>query len=306
MGMKRVLCFGEVLWDCLPRGRLPGGAPVNVAYHLKQLGAEPLVVSAVGDDVLGSEMLAHLEKRGLSTELIARHPHVPTGTVSVALDDAGQPTYTIRPNVAWDEITVPEEAWQKVENSDAIVFGSLAARSATNRTLLDRLLAIPNLLRVMDVNLRPPFDDRERALALAARADWLKLNEHELGFLTGMATGEKAGADLSAAVRALAEMTAVEKICVTRGAEGAVMWAAGRLLEAGAPPVKVCDTIGAGDAFTAALVEGVLPGSQRGLQETLEEACALGALVASLSGGQPEYDPTRIRGRTATADSASQ
>jgi fructokinase len=289
----RVLCFGEVLWDCLPQGRLPGGAPLNVAYHLAKLGVDARMISAVGADAPGDEMLALCRARGLSTEFIARDSARPTGTVTVALDAAGQPAYTIHEEVAWDAI--PVDAGVRAARSDALVFGSLAARSAANRAALDELLAMPGTLRIMDVNLRPPFADRGRVLALCARADWVKLNDHELAMLSRKEIRDEA-ADaeaLGAAIEALRRLTGNARICVTRGARGAALCEGGEMLFAAAPAVKVRDTIGAGDAFTAALVHGILVEKPR--IEALRFACALGALVASLPGGQPDYDPEMAR-----------
>ncbi len=289
----RILCFGEVLWDCLPTGRLPGGAPLNVAYHLARLGAEPRMISAVGADALGDEMLSYLVARGLNTEFIARHRRLPTGIVTVTLSAAGQPSYTIEEGVAWDDIGGTGEWRAAVPGAEAIVFGSLAARTAANRDTLDELLATPSVLRVMDVNLRAPFDDRESVLSLAARADWIKLNEHELEVLSGRAAKSEAWpGSVLPAIEALADAAGRRRICVTGGERGAVLWNDGVCVTAAAPPVVVCDTIGAGDAFTAALVDGLLtaPGEDAA---TLGRACALGALVASLPGGQPDYDWTR-------------
>lgn len=283
----RILCFGEVLWDCLPSGRLPGGAPLNVAYHLHRLGAEALVVSAVGRDALGGEMLAHLDACGLSTEYIARHDSLPTGTVGVELGADGQPSYAIHRDVAWDAIPCDERVFAAAHSCDALVFGSLAARTAANRSALAALRATPCILRIMDVNLRPPFAERADVLALAGDTDWIKLNEHELADLTGMPPGWPH--DILPALETLRAQTGCGRVCVTAGARGAALWADGELHIAEVPAVQVCDTIGAGDAFTAALLHGLLtmPGDRRRI---LQRACALGALVASLPGGQPAYD----------------
>ena len=248
------------------------------------------MISAVGADALGDEMLSYLTSRGLNTEFIARHRRLPTGIVTVSLTAAGQPTYTIEEGVAWDHIGGTGEWRAAVPGAEAIVFGSLAARTAANRDALDELLATPSLLRVMDVNLRAPFDEREGVLSLAARADWIKLNEHELAVLGSRTetTGDWPGS-LLPALEALAVATGARRICVTGGERGAVLWNEGACVSASAPSVVVRDTIGAGDAFTAALVQGLLttPGDEFAI---LERACSLGALVASLPGGQPDYD----------------
>lgn len=283
----RVLCFGEVLWDCLPTGRKPGGAPCNVAYHLHRLGCEARMVSAVGKDPLGDEMLAYLESRGLSTGLIHRHPTLPTGTVEVALGPDGQPRYDIRTGVAWDEIALTDDILRAAQESDAIVFGTLAARSETNRRTLDALLDLPGPLKVIDVNLRPPFDDHERALDLARRTDWIKLNQDELAQLTGMPVTP---GDLPEATDRLRERTDSIRVCITRGEHGAVLWQQIAIVASEPPKVKVADTVGAGDAFTAALLHGVLTMKITRAPEVLARALRLSALVASLPGAQPEYE----------------
>jgi fructokinase len=284
----RVLCFGEVLWDCLPDGRYAGGAPLNAAYHLQQLGTTAFVISAVGNDALGAEMIADIESQGLCTEFIHRHRALPTGVVRVTLT-GGQPAYDIVSDVAWDEIPVALETLAIAREADAIIFGSLATRSKTNALALEQLLEIPRLARVMDVNLRAPFDDATRALRFAAQADWLKLNQTELAQLTGIALGESASeAEIQRAGERLATTTKCPRICITRGAHGALVLGDGGWIEVPGTPVVMRDAVGAGDAFTAALVHGVLTGKP--LSKTIRAACALGALVASLPGGQPRYE----------------
>ena len=293
----RVLCFGEVLWDCLPTGRLPGGAPFNVAWHLAQLGGQPVMISAVGADALGDEMLTYLSSHGLNTEFIARHRRLPTGVVTVALSSRGQPSYTIEEGVAWDDLAGMGQWRAAIPGSEAVVFGSLAARTMENRAVLDELLAANSLLRVMDVNLRAPYDDRERVLDLARQADWLKLNEHELEILTGSSPAENAWPEnLLPSIEALANATGCRHICVTCGERGAVWWDNGASLSATSPPVVVRDSIGAGDAFTAAIVHGLLTMPKQP-ETILQRACDLGALVASLPGGQPQYDVASIERR---------
>lgn len=282
----RILCFGEVLWDCLPSGRFPGGAPLNVAYHLHKLGCDALIVSAVGRDDAGDEMLAYLEKRGLSTEYIQRHPTLPTGSVDVILEN-GQPRYTIRENVAWDAIAPDEAVLRAAHESHAIIYGTLASRSEISRKTLGALLEIEKPMRIIDVNLRAPFDDRARALDLARKADWIKLNLHEIGQLTARTIEP---GELPAAVYALNELTAGERVCITLGDNGAIAWDVFIIVHQLSPKIKVCDTVGAGDAFTAAFVVGVLTHKvNETLPAILRRANRLGSIVASLPGGQPEY-----------------
>jgi fructokinase len=282
----QVLCFGEVLWDCKKDGRYPGGAPCNVAYHLHRIGCVARLVSAVGCDADGDEMLAYLRSRGLATDLVSRHPTLPTGTVQV-IGPANNPRYDIRTGVAWDEIALNDAIRQVARETDAIVFGTLAARSETNRRTLDALLAVPGPLKMIDVNLRPPFDDHERALGLARRADWIKLNEAELRQLTGLPTDDGHWPE---ALDCLRKMTNNDRICVTRGGQGAVLFQPGATIAGQPPPVSVVDTVGAGDAFTAALLQGLLAWPVERAPEVLARALRLGALVASLPGAQPGYN----------------
>ena len=301
--MKRsVLCFGEVLWDCLPSGRVLGGAPLNVAYHAAKLGARAAVVSAVGDDDLGREAAARIAAGGVSTEHLGTNGRLPTGTVEVSLSAGGQPTFTIACPVAWDEIPLGSAAIEAAAAADAVAFGSLAARSEGNRRALDELLHLPGPRKVFDVNLRPPFDEAGRALDLARSADIVKLNDAELVRLSGMPASATGGPDgLRPALGALERLVGPRVLCVTCGAEGAVLWREGELWSATAPRVQVADTVGAGDAFTAALTLALLEGgTPRVIQAGLDDACALGALVASLPGAQPPYDP-RALGLRSTA-----
>jgi fructokinase len=286
----KVLCFGEVLWDCFPDAQRLGGAPFNVAYHLQKLGCESILVSAVGADRLGEETFGRMSKLDLSTALVARHPHLPTGMVEVKLDAAGQPAYRILPDVAWDYIPVDHRVLKVVGGCDALVYGTLAARSPANRAALNRLLQVPDARRILDVNLRHPYDDHDRVLELCRGAHVLKLNEDELGQLTGISTPTDEP-PLIKAIESFSTLVRVKEICVTRGARGAVFWREGRVFRATAPSVQIQNTVGAGDAFTAALTAGLLADdSDEAVGNTLQRACALGALVASVSEAQPDYD----------------
>lgn len=293
--MARVLCFGEVLWDCLPRGRYLGGAPLNVAYHLRKLGVESFIVSAVGTDDLGDEALASLRNQNVSTQFVERSKTRPTGTVQVELDGEGQPRFEILSDVAWDDIPVTDEVLKVAASSDAIVFGTLAARSGRNRAALRRLLEVPGPRRVLDVNLRPPFDDLPRTEALSHHADLVKLNRTELARLCGLMEVGSADApefDLQDAILRLAKRVGSRSFCVTLGEDGACYFGKEGRFSEPAPRVKVQDTVGAGDAFTAALVAGqIRDSSPAGTQAALKNACALGTFIASLPGAQPEYDP---------------
>lgn len=292
--MPLVLCYGEILWDFLPDGLFLGGAPANVAYHLSRLGLDTRLISAVGRDTLGDEALRRLRHWKLDTELIARHVGLPTGNVVAELSDAGDARYEITQSVAWDQIPAGLDAVQIATGASALIFGTLALRSAVNRAALDRLLAVlpAEAFRVLDVNLRAPHDDLDLARSLASRATLLKLNAAEAARLADAAEGEVPGLE-EAHARVLHSRHACPLIVVTAGHRGAGMlrdglvwtWEPGR-------EVAVADTIGAGDGFLAHLLSSLLSGrSSDG--ELLARACRHGEWIATQRGATPAYPPSK-------------
>ena len=285
--------FGEILWDCLPSGRHAGGAPFNVACHLVQLGVSASLLSAVGQDALGDEILEVARDKWVNVEFVSRaRVGLPTGTVIATVDAMGNATYKLDQPVAWDEITLSAEALKAVSKASAFIFGSLATRSPYNLEQLDRLLSLKGPLKFFDVNLRPPFADPKRIVELAARADLIKLNHDEVGQIaswlrTGEATPNPPGnaEAVAEACAVLTEATKTPRICVTMAAAGAALWDRGNLVSAPAPKVVVKDTVGAGDAFMADLMVGLTRGADT--QTVLETACRLGAIVASHDGATP-------------------
>lgn len=284
-----VVCFGEMLWDLLPDGIFPGGAPFNVAYHLHRHGLNVHLASSVGRDLLGEELLRRLRHWGLATDGISRHHGLPTGHVRAALGAGGDARYEIATSVAWDQIATGEDTIRATHAAQALVFGSLAQRSTFNRAALDRLLAVlpGDALRVFDVNLRAPHNDLDLVRAIAPRATLLKLNADEAARLCDDAPGF--GREEGHA-RTLAERTGCALICVTGGAHGAGLLSRGQWCWEPGRPVEVADTVGAGDSFLAALLAGRL----RGLPEAecLARACRLGEWVAAHRGATPAYDET--------------
>jgi fructokinase len=285
--------FGEILWDCLPSGRHAGGAPFNVAAHLAQLGVSVSLLSAVGQDSFGDEILEVAKDKGVNVQFVGRaRIGLPTGTVIATVDAMGNATYELVQPVAWDEIIVSAEALESVAKAGAFIFGSLATRSPYNLDQLDRLLTVKGPLKFFDVNLRPPFADPKRIVELAARADVIKLNHDEVGQIaswlqTGEATPNPPGnADAVAeACATLSKATNTPRICVTMAAAGAALWDRGNLVSAPAPKVVVKDTVGAGDAFMAGLMVGLTRGADT--KTVVETACRLGAIVASHDGATP-------------------
>ncbi len=286
-----VLCFGEVLWDVLPEGRHAGGAPMNVAYHLSRLGLLGWPVSSVGNDDLGRELLRQLRHWGVACDLIGVVPGRATGTVQVTLD-RGSPSYEIVRDVAWDYIDVPIELPDDCQPVAAIVYGSLAQRNDHNRRSLATLLErSASALRVLDVNLRPPFDHPDHVWKLAGGADLVKLNDEELVFLLGTAD---AGEDLEGSAREFAARADLERLCVTCGAAGAGLLDRGDWYWVDSRPVEVRDTIGAGDSFLAALVCGILTSPDRP-RDNLLFASHLAGFVASSDGATPAYEISENR-----------
>jgi len=290
-----IVCFGEILWDCLPRGLFLGGAPFNVACHLARLGRSAALISAVGADFLGDEALRRARREGLDTAQITRLPEIPTGVVQVQVSAGDHAVYDFSAPAAWDFIPAAAPEHALTGRSAAFVYGSLAARSAASRAALESLLAVPGPLKVFDVNLRPPHDDLARVRALARHAGLVKLNAEELAALAGRPFAPED--DPRPLLQSLRDDTGVTRWCVTLGASGAVWWQGGEVVRAAAPSVAVRDTVGAGDAFLAALVDGLtrLPQfaatvtNPREISLLLARACRLGALVASRDGACPEY-----------------
>lgn len=281
----RIMSFGEILWDLLPGGRKVGGAPANFAYHCRQLGGDVRLLSRVGDDPLGKEILEYCAALDLSTELIETDDSAPTGTVDVRLGPDGQPKYTINEHVAWDSIEATDAAICRVSESDVIAFGSLAARSASNRRTLRTLIeTIPSrAIRVLDLNLRDPFCDRENVEFVLAQANVLKLNDEELeriAVLFGLS-----GRSVEERLRELRERFRFRLVILTCGPDGS--WLTDESEQVYTPGIRVdvADTVGAGDAFTAAVVMGML--HEKTLMKIGDRANRLGAYVCTQNGGTP-------------------
>jgi fructokinase len=283
-----VIGIGEVLWDLLPSGRQLGGAPANFAFHAHALGAEVRVVSRVGNDPLGREVLDRLGQVGLPVGGIGVDDGRPTGTVSVRLLPDGQPQFVIHENVAWDWIQTDRESLAFAARADAVCFGSLAQRCEMSRFAIRRLvLATPvTALRVFDINLRQEFYSPEIIESSLAMANALKLNDNELPVLAAM-FGLRG--DVRAQIGSLAERFALRAVAYTRGAAGSLLLAGGAWSDLPGVPVKVVDAVGAGDAFTAAFAMGLLAGMP--LDVVHRQAAALAAFVCTQPGAMPAHPP---------------
>ncbi len=279
-----VVGIGEVLWDMLPGGPQPGGAPANCALHARRLGAEAFVVSSVGRDALGEAMLAHLARHAINSAAVAVDESHPTGTVAVDVGPSGEPRFTIAEAVAWDFIPLTPDVVALARRADAICYGTLAQRSTGSRRTIRACLAAarPGCLRVFDVNLRDPFVDPARLAETLAVSDVLKLNETEL---PRVAAWLDLPADETAALDALLERYPLRLVALTKGGLGSRLCGrAGDSVHRGFP-VSVVDTVGAGDSFTAAVIVGLLDGLS--LDEVNELANRVASLVCGHAGAVP-------------------
>lgn len=261
---------------------------MNVAYHANQLGLRSLMVSRIGNDELGHELLDFLDEKGVATRFVQQDDDVPTGVVNVHLDEKGSPTYEIVQPSAWDFIEPDEKVSALVGAADAFVFGSLACRNERSKETLFDLLDGAKL-RVLDVNLRAPFYDKNLLAELLIKADIVKMNDEELALISGYFSSAKG---MEAQMNTLLEQFRLEMLIVTRGPKGAVCLDADGFHEQEGFEVKVKDTIGSGDAFLAAFLSKNLDGADT--DESLEFACAIGALVATKRGGTPVIDEDEL------------
>jgi len=293
-GEKRlVVGLGELLWDVLPDARLLGGAPANFAYHAALLGDEGVVASRVGDDDLGREAIARLARLGLDTRHVQVDRARPTGTVDVRLDERGRPDFTIAGDVAWDFIEWTPELEELASAADAVCFGTLAQRSPASAGTIRRFLdaAPAGAVRVFDINLRQAFYSAETIAQSLGLARIVKLNDEELPRVAAL-LGLGAGDELASA-RAIIEAFGPDLVCVTRGDAGSLLATATGAAEHPGCKVEVADSVGAGDAFTAALVHHYLRGRPLGAMS--EAANRMGAWVASSAGATPEAAPDVIK-----------
>lgn len=281
---RLVAGLGEILWDLLPSGRQLGGAPANFAYHAGRLGCTATIVSAVGTDTLGEDIVRRLDTLGVKRDYLAVSSKYPTGTVTVALGAGGQPTFTIHENVAWDHIPWTPALGRLAGRLDAVCFGSLCQRSKTSRQTVRRFLAaVPDrCIRIFDVNLRQHWYDREIIETSLGLADVVKLNDDELPVVATLLKLRGRGDD---ALLELLERWGLRLAALTRGANGSVLRTSQQRVENPGVPVEVADTVGAGDAFAAALAVGLL--REDPLERISEAANRLGAYVAGCAGATP-------------------
>lgn len=310
-----VVGVGEVLWDLLLTGPQLGGAPANFAYHAHALGAQAQVITCVGKDDYGREIIRRFHDMGLPDGTVQVHETAPTGTAKVVLSGDGLARFTIQENVAWDFLALTEEGMAVARQADAVCFGSLAQRSERSRRTIQQLVAAvrADSLKVFDINLRQKFYSREVIQESLQLANVLKLNDDELPTLAAMfnlasSTEDRScGADtpvraggyfgantrtrvsalheIERQIECLAHIFSLRLIALTRGANGSLLWQEGRWSDCPSRPVKVVDTVGAGDSFTAALVLGLL--RKMDLDEINTIANEVARYVCSQAGATP-------------------
>ena len=282
MSNLQAICFGEILWDLLPTGKIAGGAPMNVAFHLNQLGVEVGMISRIGTDDLGEEIFDFLQSKKVPTMLVQRDGVNPTGIVNVELDEKGHPKYEIVQNVAWDFIESEKNAQEAVQNADLLVFGSLVARAEkSQKSLLD--LIEKARFRVFDVNLRQPFFSQKLLFELLPKANLVKMNDTELDIIAdwhGCTTSSQQDK-----MTTLKNAFGLDLLVVTLGESGAMSLGAMGFVSHPGVKVQVVDTIGSGDAFLAGYLSQFL--QKKSPAECLEFGCQMGAFVATQRGGTP-------------------
>ena len=287
MKAPSIISLGEVLWDLLPDGEQFGGAPANFACHAAILGADVTMVSAVGPDQRGKDGVSILSSYSIDVSLMQTVTDDPTGTVGVELDDRGKPTFEIHQGSAWDQVEWTDELGSRITLANAIYFGTLGQRSEVSRRTIRQALdaaTATKITRVLDINLRPPFFDTELIRDSIRFASILKLSDDELPEVCSACGIEFIDA-ADTMLRGLLRFGELDMVVVTRGANGAVLVADEERVETHGVHIPVVDTVGAGDAFTAAFLIGELTGEPR--DDCIRKACAVAAAACTHSGAVP-------------------
>lgn len=282
-----VVGIGEILWDVLPTGKRAGGAPVNFVYHATQMGAEGYAISAVGNDVSGTEIIQELDKNHIISAYISTVEY-PTGSVMVELQK-GIPTYTIIEGVAWDHIPLTQASIDLMKRADAVCFGTLAQRAPESRETLHTLLSYmrQDALRFFDINIRQSYYSKELIEELLHQANVFKINDEELEMLRPMLLLEGTDEEVC---RELMARYGLRYLILTAGAAFSTIYSPTETSTVATPKVKVADTVGAGDSFSGAFVYSLLTG--KSLREAHQKAVEIAAFVCTQNGAWPAYPKT--------------
>jgi fructokinase len=279
-----VVCFGEVLWDIFPSGSRAGGAPFNVAYNLDKMGLKVQMISRIGNDELGNDLLKQIKSWNISTNFIQIDNEKPTGTVLANFDEQGEAHYDIVNDVAWDHIRILPEHHELIANAEAFVFGSLIGRNEESKNTLLELIELSKF-RVFDVNFRPPFIDFELIKTLLLKAHLVKMNKAELRTIIEFLGEEYIDEDSS--IKSLQDHFDLNEIVLTKGSKGARYFVGDKSYDFSAVSIEVNDTVGSGDSFLAGFlskrIQGKLP------EEIMKQAVSLGAFITSKSGACPDF-----------------
>jgi fructokinase len=286
----KAVCFGEVLWDIFPTHKKIGGAPLNVALRMNSFGIKTTMISRVGSDENGADILSFLDDQEITTDFIQVTKEYKTGAVHVMINEKGNASYDILYPSAWDKIVETELMDKVISEADVFVYGSLACRDEVTRNTLISLLDKAKY-KVLDANLRAPYYTTEVLSELMQKADFIKLNDEELREISRELGSPYNSFEQN--IKFIAEKTNTKQLCVTKGEFGAVLYYNEKFYYNSGYFVKVVDTVGAGDSFLASLLLRLLKGKSP--QKSLNYACAVGALVAGQEGANPKISEKEIK-----------
>tara|TARA_R110000868_G_scaffold1389_1_gene10663 strand:- start:3380 stop:4264 length:885 start_codon:yes stop_codon:yes gene_type:complete len=281
--MIKITCFGEVLWDVFPTHEKIGGAPLNVATRLKSFNNDISMISRIGDDEKGEKIIDFFKTNNIHVEGVQVDSRYETGNVTVMLNEKGSASYDIKYPSAWDKIESTDTSKSLVKSSDAFIFGSLVTRDDESRSTLYELLPLAKS-RIFDVNLREPYYTKDILVHLMNQADFIKFNDDEIFEISKYLNSNSQSLEQN--IRFISEETNTKTICVTKGRHGAILYYNDTFYYNSGYQVVVKDTVGAGDSFLASLINKLL--KKASPQEAIDFACAVGALVASREGANPE------------------
>lgn len=284
--MLNIIGIGELLWDLLPEGKELGGAPCNFVYHATKLGASARILSAVGSDEMGKQILETIKKKNLLTDLIQINDN-PTSTVDVKLNSLGVPKYFIHQDVAWDFLCFDESAVEIVNNADIVCFGSLAQRNARSRKTICQFLNVckSEALIIFDINIRQTFYNKEIIEKSLHFCNVLKMNEEEFPIVCNLINLK--GEDLDSKVKELMQKYNLKLLAFTKGMQGSILYTPTQKSEMPTPKINVKDTVGAGDSFAAAMAIGFV--NKLPLRSLHEKAIEIASFVCESNGSMPYY-----------------